>query len=92
MATTDFEVKFWLDEDGKHIVFQHHCPIRETWKPVTDPDGGEPYSWNPVKAMLPIGAEDWQVMSKEPITVKPSIQCMSCGCHGFITNGVWAPC
>lgn len=87
----DAEVKFWLDEDGGHVVFQHHCAHRESWKPVVDEDGSV-YPWNPVKATLPLSAEWWVVQNLDPLTVTPSVLCSDCGCHGFITNGVWVSC
>lgn len=33
----------------------------------------------------------WQVQSWEPLTVKPSLLCLTCGNHGFVTNGRWVP-
>lgn len=31
----------------------------------------------------------WQVESWVPLTISPSILCMSCGHHGYIRNGKW---
>ncbi len=31
----------------------------------------------------------WDVQSKDPLTLTPSILCRACGDHGFITNGKW---
>ena|ERR1019366_2374971 len=35
----------------------------------------------------------WQRQSKEPLTLSPSIACLSVGCglHGYIRDGKWAP-
>lgn len=30
-----------------------------------------------------------QVVSRDPLTISPSILCTDCGTHGFVTNGVW---
>lgn len=94
------EVTFELDEDGEHVWWTHHCSARDDWKPVPDPEGGPPYEWDPCRGgievvpepqhMLPRGKEKcWTVVQREPLTVVPSILCAACGCHGFITNGVW---
>jgi hypothetical protein len=31
----------------------------------------------------------WQVISREPLSLTPSILCRACGNHGNITNGRW---
>jgi hypothetical protein len=33
----------------------------------------------------------WTVVTKDPLTVTPSIHNTGCGCHGFITDGKWVP-
>lgn len=33
----------------------------------------------------------WQVEQQEPLTVSPSLLCVSCGDHGFIREGRWVP-
>ncbi len=33
----------------------------------------------------------WTVVSFQPLTLQPSIQCPVCSDHGFITNGMWVP-
>lgn len=38
---------------------------------------------------LPLGSVVWTVESKDPMTVRPSIQCGACGLHGWITDGQW---
>ena len=30
-----------------------------------------------------------QLLSEDPLTVTPSVLCVDCGLHGFITDGVW---
>lgn len=38
---------------------------------------------------LPLCASWWHVLSRDPLTISPSIHCLVCGLHGFITNGAW---
>lgn len=39
---------------------------------------------------LPINSDmGWQLDSKDPITISPSIHCQTCGTHGWIRNGEW---
>jgi hypothetical protein len=33
----------------------------------------------------------WDVVSREPLTLTPSILCRACQNHGYITNGQWVP-
>lgn len=35
---------------------------------------------------------NWTLVSLDPLTVTPSIHCLSCGDHGFIRGGKWVPC
>jgi len=44
-------------------------------------------SWIPVSD----GDRGWAVVSLEPLTLKPSLQCTVCGDHGFIQGGKWVP-
>lgn len=32
------------------------------------------------------------IVSRDPVTVTPSVGCFDCGLHGFIRNGRWEPC
>jgi hypothetical protein len=43
---------------------------------------------------LPLTDNDrgWQLQQADPLTITPSIKIGNCGCHGFITEGVWVPC
>lgn len=68
---------FWLDEDGRHVWWRHHC---------THPSVEYPES------MLPLYDSGWTLVSADPIHVEPSILCGNpggCGVHGFIRNGKW---
>ncbi len=33
----------------------------------------------------------WTVLSLEPLTLSPSVQCANCRDHGFIRDGYWIP-
>ncbi len=73
----------WLDDDGKHFWWKHDCDsdhgrwaLSEGFKP---------------DRKLPIAAWGWTVVTKEPLTISPSILCGECGVHGFIRDGKWVP-
>ena len=36
-----------------------------------------------------VGEKAWDLVSREPLTLSPSINCLDCGCHGFIQSGKW---
>ena len=33
----------------------------------------------------------WTLESRDPLTLSPSIQCRTCGHHGYIREGRWIP-
>lgn len=33
----------------------------------------------------------WEVVSLDPLTLTPSLNCGGCGRHGFVTDGHWVP-
>lgn len=37
------------------------------------------------------GRVGWTVQSWEPLTVTPSVLCLTCGLHGWIRGGRWVP-
>jgi hypothetical protein len=37
------------------------------------------------------GRTMWQVQSWDPLTINPSLLCLTCGDHGFIREGKWVP-
>jgi hypothetical protein len=58
------------------------------------PEGKDCVGWVPFKG----GAWDkafegeivsWDIQSKDPLTLSPSILCKRCGDHGFIRNNKW---
>jgi hypothetical protein len=56
------------------------------WHPCC---GGERSgAWLPVH---PVHSRGWAVAVESPITVSPSILCMTCGHHGWIRDGRWVP-
>lgn len=39
---------------------------------------------------LPLsGPKSWTVVSRDPLTIHPAIQCFDCELHGFIRDGEW---
>lgn len=34
----------------------------------------------------------WELVTLDPLTVRPSLKCRACGHHGWITDGRWEPC
>jgi hypothetical protein len=47
--------------------------------------------WIPFKGTHLTTPFSWDVLSKDPLTLAPSLQCRACGNHGFIRNGRWVP-
>jgi hypothetical protein len=86
-------VTFRLDEDGKHFWWGHDCEVtRKMWSESgkTDPETVERFARGDLyPSMLPLGGDGWTVISKEPLTIVPSILCSRCGVHGWIRNGEW---
>lgn len=76
MARTP-EVK--LDDDGRHFLWSHECSH----------EGLDGSTWH-ADVMLPLHPTlGWVVEQVEPLTVSPSILCMSCNTHGFWREGRW---
>jgi hypothetical protein len=71
------EAEFRLADDRQHVEFRHPCPANGD----ADPD--------PAFAALPIGEAGWTIRQLDPLTVWPSIRCVRCGLHGWITDGRW---
>lgn len=42
------------------------------------------------RELFPAGAR-WQVESWEPLTLSPSLLCLTCGAHGYVRKGRWEP-
>ena len=46
---------------------------------------------DPTMMAVSPGRTYWRLVSLEPLTVEPSVLCMRCGDHGYITDGRWVP-
>jgi hypothetical protein len=59
----------------------------EYWHPCSGQRAadGELASWVPCKP------GHWTLVSREPLTLSPSLLCRLCGHHGFIRDGKWVP-
>jgi hypothetical protein len=66
-----------------HIAYRHLCSH--------EPGGAMFLAF----AAVPVSAEgagrDWKLESLEPLTISPSLLCMSCQHHGWIREGRWIP-
>lgn len=55
----------------------------------TRPDNGKPcsgcLSWDPADE------PHWDLLSREPLTLLPSLHCTACERHGWIKDGHWMP-
>lgn len=68
-----------LSDDKTHLLWSHECNFPDLT--------GATYH---LDVPLPIDPElGWRVTKEEPLTVAPSILCMSCKMHGFWENGRW---
>jgi hypothetical protein len=64
------------------VLLTHPCPMRngeriEDFIPVDYPGGA---TFN-----------TWQLFSRDPISLGPSVNYQCCGLHGFVTDGKWVP-
>lgn len=55
------------------------------------PDGKGGRCWGGVsfKGVNHADPRGWEVQSLEPLTISPSVLCLSCNHHGFIRGGKW---
>jgi hypothetical protein len=56
-----------------------------------DGKGGRCWGGVPFAGKNPADPRGWQLESLEPLTLSPSVLCMSCQHHGFIRGGKWVP-
>lgn len=77
--------EFRYEPEGQlHIAYRHQCPANSD-----DPSSRLAFAAVPVSES---GAgRDWKLDSLEPLTISPSLLCMSCQHHGFIREGKWVP-
>ena len=83
----------YMAEDGEHFWFDHKCAdVGAEWAakghPLND-DAVAHFQSSRNHTMLPLRASGWTVVTKEPLTVSPSILCGQCGLHGFWREGKW---
>lgn len=77
--------EFHYAPDGQlHIAYRHLCRANGD-----DPTERLAFAAVPVSESG-IG-RDWKLEQREPLTISPSLLCMSCQHHGFIRNGQWVP-
>ena len=76
-----------VDQDGNEvgIVHWHRDPVSGKIHA-----GGALFDTPAGRAVHPTAAH-WQLVSREPLTLAPSLLC-SCGHHGHIQEGQWVPC
>ncbi len=77
--------QFTTNRDGQRdgIIYRHPCtPPNEQGSWVAFRGRNDPNS--------PAGS-GWAVESEDPLTLSPSLLCMTCGHHGFIREGEWVP-
>ncbi len=83
----------YLDDDGEHFWFDHECAdVQSKWAAKGHPlttEAAQYFQSALNHTLLPIGPDKWQIVSKEPLTVSPSILCRQCGVHGFWQNDEW---
>lgn len=54
------------------------------------PDNGEE-CWASCHWGYPGKSEQHELVSMDPLTVAPSLDCPECGLHGYIRDGKWVP-
>lgn len=85
----------YMDEDGEHFWFDHECAdVAVEWAAGGHPlseEGARQFQDARNHTMLPLGPEGWTVVSKDPLTISPSILCCQCNVHGFFREGKWVP-
>ena len=83
----------YMAEDGEHFWFDHKCSdVRVEWGATEYPPSDTTAAYFQEArnhTMLPLGRQHWTVVTKEPLTVSPSILCWKCGLHGFWREGKW---
>lgn len=70
----EHHIKYVFDGDGKPFeIIEYHF----------DTEG------KMCGGIVALGPGEWELVSDEPVTVKPSIDCDRCPSHGFILEGRW---
>ena len=83
----------WETELSDEVTFKlytdHHWGLSLRWNHNCIDNNGVKFRNN---SSIPVEVEHpkhWDLVSVDPVTVSPSILCMRCNCHGFVTNGKW---
>ena len=76
------QITAYADGTEAGIIETH--PHRQTGKPCSGA-----VLWNRRDTILK--SPTWRLISREPLTLEPSILCRECGNHGFIREGRWVP-
>ena len=80
----------WIDLGIRHesqLVFGADGDLLGAWIRHTCTKHPEPYA-----TYIPfVGPNAWTVVSREPLTLSPSLHLTTCGDHGLIQNGKWVP-
>lgn len=69
----------WKVGDTLGVLLTHPCATR---------GGAVMQDFIPVNYMP---SRDWRLVSREPITIEPSVHYQCCGTHGFLRDGHWVP-
>lgn len=56
-----------------------------------DGKGGRCWGGAPFEGVNPVDPRGWKVQSLDPLTLLPSLLCLTCRHHGFIRTGKWIP-
>ena len=76
--------EFRYEPDGQlHIAYRHEC------RAADDPKSHVAFAAVPVS--ITGEGRDWKLDQLEPLTISPSLLCMTCNHHGFIRAGKWVP-
>ena len=77
--------EFHHEPEGQlHIAYRHLCKHN-----ADDPTEHLAFAAVPVSDLG--SGRDWKLEQLEPLTISPSLLCMSCQHHGFIREGKWVP-
>ena len=63
------------------VLLSHACPKR---------GGARVEDWIPTDGRVS-AVNPWSLVSRDPISIHPSVAFTCCGLHGFVTAGRWVP-
>lgn len=79
------ELQAWREHDPVGLI-EFHTNAETGGECV----GGVMFDLPGVREAFP-GSSLWTLVSADPLTLSPSLLCMICGHHGFISAGRWVP-